>query len=306
MRSNRLMAKRLTRQEINARLAELGDGVQMIGEYRSTKTKTLFKREACGHQWESTPGNALIGRACPHCTGKTQTAETLNAALAGRGLAVVGEVRRMRDPTEFRCSDGHTFSARIDHVKRGSGCSHCSGRVIDMQALINDLAAKGITMLEPYRNSNHKMLFKGACGHTWRAAVYHVRAVSGCPYCANTGAKSCAFSYVYVMAYANGLTKIGVSNDPIRRLVKLRRAAREHIELTAAYEFGDGTGRAAWEAEQEAHAHFAEYNAGLNTFDGSTELFSITPAAACAYLRWVGGQLADLGDVELLCSLEEI
>jgi hypothetical protein len=94
---------------------------------------------------------------------------------------------------------------------------------------------------------------------------------------------------VYVMAYGNDLTKIGITFDTARRLSRLRKAVRNEVVFVAAYLFGTGTGREAKAAEDTAHYHFAPKHAGLTGFKGCTEIFRITPAEACEYLCRAGG-----------------
>lgn len=91
----------------------------------------------------------------------------------------------------WECKSGHTWSARPDHVIRGSWCPKCSIKRVS-QALKSDfgevkaLAQKlgGECLSESYTNSNEKLLWKCAKGHTWKAKYSHVKN-SGywCPKC---------------------------------------------------------------------------------------------------------------------------
>lgn len=42
---------------------------EILGKYVNTSTKTLFRHNACGYEWETRPRNFRMGKRCPRCAG---------------------------------------------------------------------------------------------------------------------------------------------------------------------------------------------------------------------------------------------
>ncbi|HDS4345612.1 TPA: GIY-YIG nuclease family protein [Enterobacter hormaechei subsp. steigerwaltii] len=288
-----------TRESINERLKSRG--IEMVGEFNglgtTANTKTTFKG-ACGHTWISRTPTMLRGSGCPVCGGRMRkTHEQVKEELAALGITLLSAFSRVRDQVAVRGECGHEWRAvPYSMLNSGTGCPRCAGNTIRNKESVNaELAARGISMTGDYLGNKSHTAFTAKCGHQWEATPNAVLRGTGCPKCAQSGHWTSPISFTYVMAYSNGTTKIGIANDVSRRLRELRsRNAGEYVQLVAVYQFGDGTGRAQWEAEQAAHKHFAERHAGLTGFDGATELFKITPAEACEYLRGAGGKLQEL------------
>ena len=87
---------------------------------------------------------------------------------------------------EWRCANGHVFSAAPNNVKNsGSWCPRCAGRgqsISDMKAL----AAKrgGDCLSDEYVDSKTSLLWRCAEGHTWEARPTNVKLGTWCPHCA--------------------------------------------------------------------------------------------------------------------------
>lgn len=284
----------ITTVSVNKELAK--KGIILLGEYKSMNTKTQFKGE-CGHVWSTRLNNIRNqGQGCPHCAGNAPLIkEEINARLKTRRIILISEYQGVNVKALFTGACGHEWHALPSSVLSGNNCPECSKTAKLTKKTINErLEARGIVLTGAYKNTTIKAEFVGACGHKWQTRPHSVLGGTGCPHCAERGGWSNPVSYVYALAYSNGFVKIGIATDPYRRIYELQRATREHIELIALYQFGDGTGRAAYEAEQAAHKHFTDQHAGLKGFAGATELFRITPAEACEYLRQAGGRVAEL------------
>lgn len=52
---------------INKRLEEQDRGIEIVGDYVNSRTKTNFRCEE-GHIWSSSTDNVLAGSGCPHCS----------------------------------------------------------------------------------------------------------------------------------------------------------------------------------------------------------------------------------------------
>lgn len=345
------MSKRITKEELNAELAPRG--LALIGELLGVRSKGTFQC-AHGHQWTATVDGVRRVSGCPTCAGFGQTRDTVNAQIAPRGLRLLEDFKSTKYKGRFECAQGHQWRAVIQSVSAGRGCPHCAGQItpswaeiapefsargieltgdyVDLStrttfkhiecghewrtkpkkirsgqgcpkcagilkltpADVNErIAARGIELIGELKNARTKALFRATCGHEWHAVPYEVMNGTGCPECVTVGVFAADESYVYVMDYA-GLSKIGVSNAPHFRRRKLQEHTRDPITLIAAFQFEEGTGRAAWRAEQEAHKYFADRHAGLTGFTGATELFKITPAEAYDYLHGAGGRAVAL------------
>lgn len=58
---------RLSKETVNNRLFQKGQGISIVGDYVNAHTKTEF---ICGegHTWEATPAGILQGNGCPYCS----------------------------------------------------------------------------------------------------------------------------------------------------------------------------------------------------------------------------------------------
>lgn len=50
----------------------------LIGEYKNAHTRTLFRHNDCGTEWESEPNNVLKGHGCVVCSGSSGERRVLN------------------------------------------------------------------------------------------------------------------------------------------------------------------------------------------------------------------------------------
>lgn len=57
----------LSKEIINSRLSASGSDIVMIGEFTNVMTKTLFRHNKCGNEWETKPNSILDGHGCPSC-----------------------------------------------------------------------------------------------------------------------------------------------------------------------------------------------------------------------------------------------
>lgn len=94
----------------------------------------------------------------------------------------------------WRCKNGHSWRASVQHRSRGSGCPVCDGKIAvpgdnDLLTLFPDIAAEWDTerngnltpdRVTPY--SNRKAWWRCSRGHAWEAVIAP-RAVknAGCP-----------------------------------------------------------------------------------------------------------------------------
>lgn len=273
-----------------ARLAAIG--IQVIDEYQGQSVPVLMRCDA-GHEWEGTPKDAARNDGCSFCLRRRQhTQESAAMLLEQLGFTLLGEYKTNKDKTLLRCPEGHEFKSSPGRVMSGGGCPVCNKLVrLDAAGANARLAPKNIVLRGEYNGTRHKSDFLClSCGHEWATnANALLNSPAACPKCVGYSTHHAEECFIYIMNYGGYLTKIGVSINPERRRQQMRRETREAIELVAMYQYGLGNGRDALAAEQLAHEHFAEHNAGLMGFDGATELFRITPEQAADYLKEIGG-----------------
>jgi len=176
--------KRLTVDDVRNRLA--GRGIDMVGEYVNSQTKTLFKCNE-DHTWETTPNSVMGGRGCPHCYEKNLplTKDIVSARIADRGITLLGDYMGAHVSTLFQCSEGHTWEARPNNIIQGKNCPHCDGHFPLSKEIVNErIAGRGLVMLGEYVNSVTTTLFQCSESHSWEASPGNVMAGTGCGICA--------------------------------------------------------------------------------------------------------------------------
>jgi len=100
---------RLSTVVVNDKIADRG--LKMLGEYKTARTKSLFKCER-GHEWMATPDNVLRRSGCPHCVTRFNLDEPVTFYVfymaragiegVGFGIASVFENRLMDHKTVFK------------------------------------------------------------------------------------------------------------------------------------------------------------------------------------------------------------
>ena len=137
------MPAKLTKEMVNGRIADRG--LRLVGQYRGVMTKTTFECSE-GHRWSATPNNVTQKSGCPHCSGNIPlTPESINEAIADRGLRVIGDVINNRTKATFECEHGHQWDARADHILSGKGCPTCAKSGFDPEKPAEFYSAEVLT-----------------------------------------------------------------------------------------------------------------------------------------------------------------
>ena len=110
----------------------------------------------------------------------------------------------------WRCTEGHVWSASISARIRGTNCPKCYSNNRREILLKGKLKVSGLSLFEKYAdlkdewdfeknsldpktltpNSNYKVYWKCKYGHGWEAAIYNRTGKgSGCPFCTNQTSK---------------------------------------------------------------------------------------------------------------------
>lgn len=121
-----MVRRKLDKDTINKDLESRG--IELVGEYTSSSSKTTFKC-SMGHLWETTTSNVRNhGSGYPYCSGKAKLNKLqINKILEPRGLKLVGDYTNNATKTLFECSFGHTWEAKTTNVLGGdTGCPECN------------------------------------------------------------------------------------------------------------------------------------------------------------------------------------
>jgi hypothetical protein len=151
-----------------------------------------------GHVYEADPAHRCDGRGCPYCANKKVLVGFNDLSATHPELA--REAHNWNPETvvfgsnkvvDWKCSEGHIWSAKVNNRVRGTGCPYCSGRLVmpgfnDLATTRPDLAMElidddgtGIS-----KSSHHRRLWECELGHRWEATVADRNAGYGCPFCA--------------------------------------------------------------------------------------------------------------------------
>lgn len=129
------LAQRLTEEEVNARLAQIG--CELISEYKGRKNPVDI-RCSCGHIKRMRVNTALTNNfsgLCQDCSdekfrGRNRfTTEQVRAMCAELGVEMVTpEYKTIKDPMEFMCACGRTFvtTFEIAAYYRKTRCDYCT------------------------------------------------------------------------------------------------------------------------------------------------------------------------------------
>lgn len=58
----------MTQKEFTSKLKQINTNIEILGTYKTNKTKIRTKCKVCGHEWEVRPSNLLNGHGCPKCS----------------------------------------------------------------------------------------------------------------------------------------------------------------------------------------------------------------------------------------------
>ena len=168
--------------------------------------RKVWWRGACGHEWESSPYNRLLGQGCPFCAGVRVLAgfndlATLMPDLAAEwhpvknGDVLPSSVSRSSGKKAWWIdSFGHEWETKISDRAKGNGCPFCAGVKLlpgfnDLATRLPDLAAQWhptrneVTASQVPPKSGSKAWWLCPNGHEWLATIRNRAYGNGCPIC---------------------------------------------------------------------------------------------------------------------------
>lgn len=171
--------------EVNAYVVSFGYEL-LSKEYLSAHRKLKFKCDK-GHIYEASWHNFRSGKRCPVCAGKRQSINDLkDFANTKGGKCLSDQYLGANSKHHWECEFGHQWSSKWSHIKRGSWCPTCAGRLkLEESSLIEHASQKSGKCLNPEYYKNNKTKLKWECekGHTWIAGWEHILRGHWCPTC---------------------------------------------------------------------------------------------------------------------------
>lgn len=115
----------LTIERLRAHAKERGG--DCLSEKRGSSDEYHRWKCAKGHVWDARIKNVInLKQWCPFCAGKYQTIDAFKTIAKERGGECLSEKYiSAKSKMLWRCSEGHTWLAAPDSIKRGSWCSVC-------------------------------------------------------------------------------------------------------------------------------------------------------------------------------------
>lgn len=148
--------------------------------YRGTEHKYKW-RCARGHEWEARGSHVVHTSWCPICAGHRIEGplETLHSMAKEKGGECLTDVYLgIRHRYKWRCSKGHEWVTSGTHIRSGTWCPHCSGRVLENPlAALQQIAKErgGECLSTEYRGATKKLRFRCTKDHEWEAVPDSVK-----------------------------------------------------------------------------------------------------------------------------------
>ena len=126
-----------TKREFCERESDISSGdYVMLGEYKNSNTKTLFKHNKCGYEWMARPNSFYKGTRCPKCATvirgkkrrltKEEFVEREEDIQSGE-YEMLGKYTNITTKTLFKhTSCGHEWSITPDKFHWGVRCPKCN------------------------------------------------------------------------------------------------------------------------------------------------------------------------------------
>ena len=159
-------------------------------------------------RWDATVKDRIRGNGCPICAGKRiirgvndlasqkpsiakEWSFEYNGELLPSMVAVFSH-----KVVQWRCENGHLYSASIDSRVRGRGCPYCAHKHVltgenDLETINPCIASEWSDKNYPlkpsdvFANSHKTVVWKcSICHNEWTASIDSRQAGNGCPKCA--------------------------------------------------------------------------------------------------------------------------
>jgi DNA-directed RNA polymerase subunit RPC12/RpoP len=248
-----------------------------------------------GHIWLASPNSRTSKTnksGCPYCghqkvlVGENDLATSFpKLAKQADGWDASKVFPKSNRKLQWICDLGHVWkvspASRIRNDDKDlSGCPVCSNYQLltgfnDLDTRFPELAAQadGWNPRETLAGSNHKMSWKCANGHVWKASISNRINGTGCPSCAKYGYDPNSDGFLYLFEDSDrGLFQVGITNSPKSRFARHQRHGWRLIQTIGPM---DGLLCRNWERSileyLESKGARMLKNEKMEPFDGYTE-----------------------------------
>jgi len=188
------MSKKYTIEDMQE-LAKKEGGKCLSKIYINKRTPLRWQCEK-GHEWESKPTNIIQGSWCKECffIRRRDTIENMQQiALKKGGWCLSPEYFNSYTKLWWQCGEeGHVFSMKPGHVKRGHWCNKCynirtSKRLMDTIENTQRIAKeRGFKCLSTeYIHGRSKLIFQCPEKHKFPMTPFSFKQGQGCPICSS-------------------------------------------------------------------------------------------------------------------------
>lgn len=205
---------------------EVNENVMLLGDYKTSKTKTLFRCKICGHEWETTPdGFIRKTKDCRKCKINrlklkiTKTHADFIAELNNVNASIVclEKYINAKTPILFKCSiDNHEWYSTPNNILRFHGCPKCTHYIKPTNDEFIDRVynthGNTVICLETYIDSVTKLKFECLLGHTWYSTPTNITNGNSCPVCNTSKGEKRVLEV---------LNTYGINNEPQKSFIDL-------------------------------------------------------------------------------------
>jgi len=188
--------RRKTHEQFVKDVYELTSGdYTVLGSYEKNSAKIKMKHNNCGHVYEVTPGNFLMGKRCPKCFGtpKKTTKQFKEEVSAKHGdeYLVVGKYINNETKIAIKHSEcGFEYDVKPTHLLDGHGCPRCTNHLKKETGIFKDEIAKmfngNIELVGECTGSQNKVKLRCLIdGYEWETLQSNALKGNGCHRCAN-------------------------------------------------------------------------------------------------------------------------
>ncbi|MCH1473284.1 MAG: hypothetical protein L7V85_05170 [Bacteroidia bacterium] len=172
-------------------IAESRGGICLSKKYVNANELMLWRCKK-GHEWQAPAGRIKSGTWCLKCSGSGKLSLSVFQEIASErdGKCLSTTYKNANSKLEWECSEGHKWTARANHVKRGSWCPTCrmvdgtkkrSLSIDDMKQLAKQFNGKCLSI--NYVNTKSKLIWECDKGHRFEKNPAEVKKGRWCPNC---------------------------------------------------------------------------------------------------------------------------
>ena len=187
---------RRTHEEFINELTQINPNIEVLGTYKTHKTKIRCRCKIDEYEWEPTPDRLLRGVGCPKCYGnikKTHKEFIHQLQQINDDIEVLGTYKNGHTKISCRCKVcGHEWKPTPSSLLQGRGCPKCGKLSVAQQLakthkqFIQELYKinPDIEVLGTYVNTHTKIKCKCRIdGYEWEVIPKSLLRGRGCPKC---------------------------------------------------------------------------------------------------------------------------